>query len=73
AQMKVIFRFQDVLGIVNDGVSELAVKASEAQIVNKEREMAKLLEESNNLSNMKLEELQASLEAREMRPKQRTS
>jgi hypothetical protein len=31
AQMKVIFRFQDVLEIVNEGVSELATKENETQ------------------------------------------
>jgi hypothetical protein len=31
AQMKVIFRFQDVLEIVNEGVPELAAEANETQ------------------------------------------
>ena len=31
AQMKVIFRFQDVVEILNDGISELEVDATEAQ------------------------------------------
>ena len=30
-QMKVIFRFQDVVEILNDGISELEVDATEAQ------------------------------------------
>ncbi|GAU51473.1 hypothetical protein TSUD_95880 [Trifolium subterraneum] len=146
AQMKVIFRFQDVLEIVSDGVEDLAAEANEAQrtlhreqkkkdgkglfIIHQcvdsnifekiiEEETAKgawdtlkkiyggdeklkkargetisdlqkvekvlraltanfdyivvAIEESKVLSDLKLEELQASLEAHEMRLKQRTS
>ncbi|GAU44851.1 hypothetical protein TSUD_112250 [Trifolium subterraneum] len=155
AQMKVIFRFQDVLEIVNDGVEDLAADANEAQrtlhrdqkkkdawdtlkkiyggdeklkkvklqALRKQYEMTQMnegetvsdffsrlvtltnqmkacgetiidlqkvekvlraltanfdyivvaIEESKVLSDLKLEELQVSLEAHEMRLKQRTS
>ncbi|XP_050908501.1 uncharacterized protein LOC127122160 [Lathyrus oleraceus] len=73
--MHVIFIFQGVVKIINDGVPTLEANANDFQkATNKDqRKKHVFIEESKNLAKMKLEGIQASSEAHDMRLKQRNS